>query len=346
MMKRFGSQFIQNLIIIVRNHFHWIILLTLATIIVIYHIFPESYESKTTTYFYDASPDKAMESFLIDYGMADYIGFESVDALTAFIGSNRNYIGVVYDVEEEQRTVTLIHNGKPDAKTHNLWKLATEMIMLYEQGELSNMSFQTVALETDPYKMTLKDLLLPIMESFEVMILGFMLVAVAMFQEKEEGSIRAYRVSPGGVWSYILSKAGVWVFLSLIYGTIAIMATHGFDVNWIGLIALIIVGSYFMTVLGMCVAVFFDNMSEWFFIAVTILVINMLPQVSLANPAFSPEWIRILPSYPVMFAVKDALFGTGEVSTIWRTVGLLTAEGVGISLIAYLLIKYKMMKAA
>ena len=44
-----------------------------------------------------------------------------------------------------------------------------------------------------------------------------MLVAVMIFQEKQEDSIRAYRISPGTVAGYILSKTLVFIVLSIVY---------------------------------------------------------------------------------------------------------------------------------
>ncbi len=52
-----------------------------------------------------------------------------------------------------------------------------------------------------------------------------------------------------------------------------------------------------------------------------------LPMISFFIPGFSPLYLRILPTYPILFALKDALFrGTSSVgfSSMW----LILLEGV------------------
>ena len=176
----------------------------------------------------------------------------------------------------------------------------------------------------------------------EVLVLGFLFVAVFIFQEKSEGSIRAYRVSPGGTATYILAKTLVFMALGVVYGLGLVTAAMGFSVNYGALLLLIVLGVNLYTFLGISVAVFFRNISEWFFTGVLLLAINMAPLASLMFPMFSPRWLTWLPSYPVVFGLSEALFPSGR--SILPLAGLLAVENVLAYTLCYVLTRQKLMK--
>jgi len=66
------------------------------------------------------------------------------------------------------------------------------------------------------------------------------------------------------------------------------------------------------TFLGLAVAVFFNNISEWLFIGIALLMINMAPVISYGWPSFAPSWLTLLPSYPIIFGLREILFPTGR----------------------------------
>jgi hypothetical protein len=61
---------------------------------------------------------------------------------------------------------------------------------------------------------------------------------------------------------------------------------------------------------------------------VALLVLNMLPCLSFALPSFSPAWIRLIPSYHLLFATRDVLFGTPDparLGSVFLLFGLLAS---------------------
>ena len=147
----------------------------------------------------------------------------------------------------------------------------------------------------------LRSALLPTMMAFEVVILGFLFIAVTVFQEKEEGVIRAYRVSPATTLGFCLNKVLLWTAISTIYGLILSLATANFGINYLQLAALLITASFFYSSLGLIIAVFFRNLSDWFIPGVGVLVVNMLPLLGLAvdsgNGSDSPLWMQMIPGF-------------------------------------------------
>ena len=193
-------------------------------------------------------------------------------------------------------------------------------------------------------KTSLRDLFLPILMSFEVVILGFLFVAITMFQEKEDGVVRAYRISPSSSATYAFSKILAWTAISCAYGLIFTAATRFRGINYSHLLILIFASSFLMTSLGMLIAVFFNSISDWFFPGVSILVVNMLPQIALGNPSFNPMWLRIIPGYHMAFGFKD-IFSPGNSSAIQIGVfsGLFIA-GLILFVFAVLAVNAKLMK--
>ncbi len=130
--------------------------------------------------------------------------------------------------------------------------------------------------------------MIPIFMSFEVVLLGFLIGAVLIFQSKQEGTIRAYRVSPGGTLIFILSKVLLYDVISLIYGLVVSLIAFGTSPNYLQLSLLIIGSSTLMTLLGLAIAVFFTNISEWFFAGATLMIVATLPMLVLFHAGLLP----------------------------------------------------------
>lgn len=149
---------------------------------------------------------------------------------------------------------------------------------------------------------------IPVFIAFEVAILGFLLIAVFVFQEKQEGTIRAYRVSPGTISTYILSKVLIFTLVSLVYGLVIVLAGWTLKPDWLRVLGLTLITSGMMTLLGLGFSSWFSNLSGWFFPGLAMLVLNILPIFSYLYPAFDPGWIRWIPSYGILFALEESLF--------------------------------------
>jgi len=85
---------------------------------------------------------------------------------------------------------------------------------------------------------------------------------------------------------------------------------------WWALIAVAIVSFVFLKVkvggfslIGLAFSSLFKDLSSWFFSMVLLLSINMLPVISFSEPSFSPLWMILIPSYPMLFAFERILFG-------------------------------------
>ncbi|HPM71746.1 MAG TPA: hypothetical protein PLE25_02175 [Spirochaetales bacterium] len=174
-------------------------------------------------------------------------------------------------------------------------------VTVVERGPESN------AAEPDQ---SLADSLVLALLVFEVLVLGFLFVAVGLFQELGEGSLRAYRLSPGGQLRWMAARYALWVGASLAYAT-AFLASSFVWPGWqslAGLLAVTALGSLVMTALGLTIAVFSGGMSGWFIPAVGILMVNMAP-MGLADGYPVAYWLT--PGGAALAGYRS-LFGMGR----------------------------------
>lgn len=154
----------------------------------------------------------------------------------------------------------------------------------------------------------------PVFICFEALIVGFILGGALMLSEKEEGTIRALRISPMGVDRYLISKTLLFSIIGTLYALLIAFFCVGFGFSVLRFILLSFFGAAVFSLIGLAFTTFFRDMSSWFFSMALLLSINMLPVVAYSEPSFSPFWLRVIPSYSMIFAYEKVLFQTGGVS--------------------------------
>jgi ABC-2 type transport system permease protein/fluoroquinolone transport system permease protein len=213
------------------------------------------------------------------------------------------------------------------------------------RGETPPSQFDVQLLRPAAEPVPLNLSILPVALVFEVVLLGFTFGAVMIFQEKQEGVNRAYRVSPGTTLDYIGAKNLLFIAMSLIYGTLLLLVAFGLEADYGRILLLVVLTSSAMTLVGLAIAVFFNNISEWFFVGVGVLIINMLPVFSYSIPTFAPRWLTVIPSYPVLFGAREILFSTGRTGFMSPLVLQLVLFNVVAFVLCYVAVERKLMKA-
>jgi len=244
----------------------------------------------------------------------------------------------------EKARFIIIHQGTESVEILNVLDATIEETMNIIRGKSETIGHRVEYIRDKTNPIPFNKNMIPIMIVTEAVMLGFLLIAVMVFQEKEEGSVRAYRVSPGRTMEYILSKVTVNVLLALVYGSLVVIFTMGFNVNYLGLLSIILLSSLLMTLVGLSVSVFFKNLQQFLFIGVFILALAGMPVASYMNPSFSPSFMTWLPAYPVLFGIREALFPTGKVGFITSLNLVLGIESLVFFLISYWAVRKKLMK--
>lgn len=166
--------------------------------------------------------------------------------------------------------------------------------------------------------------MVPIILMFIVGFMGLFTMISLIGQERTDQTIRAYKVTPSSLLTLLLSKHLMLLTVGIITFSIVFLPTVGFSGYLQALLVIlptILIGS----AIGVMLGSFFDNpMSAvgWVFL---FMIVFGLPGVSLFAPVFSPDWLKIIPSYYTLFGLDAAIFPDGYSNSLWISVGILFA---------------------
>lgn len=343
-MKRFSSLFVQDFMITIRNAFFYILVGLVVIILALVIFLPEQIDVRSSEFVYDASQEKVLETALLDAGMdAENIMGSEVEMLAALEESKKG-IGIVFHGDLEKPAFTVYTEGSVAEENLNIVYAVLETMIAGLRGELPAEEIDVQLLREPSDPIPLNQNIVPIFLVFDAALLGYLISAVLIFQEKEEGTLRALRVTAMTPWHYILSKTALYTLMGLAYGALPVLAARGLAANYLHLAVIVALYSILMTLVGITIAVFFQNMSEWFFGGVLVLIVFLLPSFSYAIPSFAPQWVTWIPTYAVIFAVRDAMFFPGTAGGVWLSAVLLLAEIVVMLVLCYFAVSRKLLR--
>jgi ABC-2 type transport system permease protein/fluoroquinolone transport system permease protein len=345
-MKRLFSSIAVELTVLYRNHFVWIMLGITALMVLAFYLIPKDMKSSGEKWrFCFVDPAPAMERLLLDRGLPLEFIQPTTNDLAEAIATNRGETGIVVNVRGGKPVFTILHYDALPESSRRLVELTLDSIWsLSEEGWIVDAPpYEVRSMLSDAGNIPLNRFMLPVLIVFEVMTLGFLFSAVLLFQEKREGSLKAFRVSPAGTLAYLLTKLVVWTAISTVYGALLILATVGWKIEYFYVLPLVAFGSGMMTLFGLGTAAFFDNISQWMFAGIGILIVNMIPQIAFVNPTLRGRWFEIFPSHTMLVSVRDILLyrnvaGAGRADLI---VGI---EFAVVCIAAFVVIDRKLMK--
>ncbi len=249
----------------------------------------------------------------------------------------------VLDAVKKGGAVGFIRNGESISLVHpGLSQKAQNALMKTIFGESSGMNIKINRIRESPMRIPENIRLTPVFICFEALVSGFLMAGILLLEEKEEGTIKACRISPAGTVEYVTAKVLLFSILGTVYSILMAVMIAGFGFNWGGFILLAFLSGALFTLLGLSITVFFKDMSSWFSISILVLTINILTMFSFSSPSFSPGWIRLIPSYPILFAFEDLLFGGGR--GIAEAVLTVFAEVVVLYVITCILIRKRLLQ--
>ncbi len=240
-------------------------------------------------------------------------------------------IGFVFDED----SLTIVHPGYSE-KSLNVYVL--ELM----HGDPAPVQVESLNAEAKEIPFNL--LFTPVFIAFEALMVGFILGGALMLAEKQDGTVRVLRVSPFSVPRYIVSKTLLFSLIGTLYASLICLLTVGISVNWAIFLPLSFFGTAVFTMIGLAYTSPFRDMSGWFFSMVVLLSVNMLPVISYSSPAFTPFWMRLIPSYPMLMVYRAAMFG-GSVDWVYTVVAL-GAWGIVSYLLARIFVAKKHLKGA
>ena len=290
---------------------------------------PEYFEPKVTVYAHldlEGPYQAAAEESLTQEGY-DIILLPSREEVETELANDRGSVGLAVGLEDGRIVYDYILQGYEDEKFRNIIKTSIESGFAAEMPGYENVTTVTT-LEGNVEKLSDRLNMLPVFLALNAAFMGLFIIASYIFLDKEEGTIRAFAVTPAKVWHYLLGKVGVMLVTGLLSGLIAAAFIAGLKAHYLHLTLLLIATNVFGSALGLFIASFFNTMTKamgWLYMSIIVLA---FAAVSYYNPAFSPLIIRILPSYPMLFAFRETLYEAGNLGYIYANVLGFTLAGV------------------
>lgn len=342
MMKRLAGLFKKDTKIAYRNFFFGIVVLSAALLIVVTNFFiPEKINTDAKIiYYYEGGNEQSLVPLLkFLENKAGNLRVDSKEEIAQKMEKDRNTIGMVIKQVNNSPSIEFVMQGYESEKTKRALEISMKAVL--DAGKAGSTNIKTVVLKDAAGDMDIPFNLwiIPVMILSEPVMLGFILIAVLAFMEKEEGTTKSYLVSPGRVPEYLGSKIILMVILGLMSTFLITSFTVGFNVNWPMLLLIVTVGSIFGSTLGLLIASFFNSLSKSMVWLVIISMILSLTQVSYFMPSFAPLYLTIVPTYGMLFALKEAIFPSGNPGIIYQT--LFTTGITSIVLYLLCIVSYK-----
>lgn len=271
---------------LVANALFWIICVMLVVIIVF------------VNFVIPAEP--AAQNFsLITYNTGLPSDAESREALLSAVKGG-DAVGIAGNPDG---TITVVHTGlskkSAEALVYTLFARDRQAVKL----KLLNENLEAV-----PWNKRL----IPVFICCEAMLIGFILGGALLLSEKESRTICALRISPMGTDRYLLAKTLLFSIIGTLYSLLIAVFTAGFGFAFFPFILLSFLASALFSMIGVAFACFFKEMGSWFFALILLLAVVMLPIAGYVIPSFSPAWMKLFPSYGIIFAYEAILFDVGR----------------------------------
>ncbi len=281
---------IQDFKRLMTNALFWVITATLVLIIVLINLaLPKNISEE----------DYHILIYQTDHYADQAISVSSEEELRQKVKEN----GTIGLLGNDDGSITVLNPGLSEKTVHAI------ITMLYRSSNIDiNIERLNESNKTIPFNKRMT----PVFICFEALIIGFILGGVLLLSEKEEGTIRAMRIAPIGVDKYLISKTGLFSIIAVLYSFLMALFCIGFNFPVLSFALLSFFGAAIFSLIGLAFTTFFKDMSSWFFSMALLLSINMLPVVAYSEPSFSPLWLRVIPSYSMIFAYENILFGMGR----------------------------------
>jgi hypothetical protein len=318
MVRRLLSLTAKDLRLITRSHFLTVVLgLAVLYALVVHFLLPADITTKPGVVLWDTTQAGAFERMYLAAGGERVIVVASEAAfLEAMETANRIGIKVIPQADNAALPgrIEVTYQGHEGPKVRRLLEatLRAQAAGVMAGGFEGHPVYTTMTLRdagtgaapAPPLNMAT----LPVLVLSEAAMIGLLLAAALLFSEKEEGTLRAYRVTPGGLLEYILAKALAMAVLGLAFTVLLTILTVGVGVNWLALLTTVFLGAVLMTMIALLAASAFQNLNQFMFTAVVMNILFAIPALAYFMPSFSPALLQALPTYPLVFALREAFF--------------------------------------
>jgi ABC-2 type transport system permease protein/fluoroquinolone transport system permease protein len=342
MVKRLLALLKQDSVLAFRSGYVYVILiLVLIYGALILFAIPKEYKVGVKEMVYD-STDGQFSDYLKDFNQNNVM--KSEEEMYKVLKENSNSLAMVFSGSMQNPKVKIIYQGTENIKSLKLLEASIDESIRRYRDEPAKAVYKKTFLREEGVKIPFNKSLLPVFLATEVVMFGFFIIAVMVFQEKRSGTIKAYRAAPGGAIEYTLSKTIVNIGMALIFGILFVILIMGISVNWASYLIIVIFGSALMTLLGIWISTYFRDLESFIFVGFGVNAIIGLPIISYFFPAFYLKIFDLIPSYAVIFGIREILFPTGKTGFISSIIFTLFIEIIVVGTLAIIGVRKNLLK--
>lgn len=329
MLKRILTLMKKDIKLVTRNWYLFIsIFVAVLFSLLVNFVIPENLSFEPRVFILDESEGMALHAMAVDLASKDNgTMVKTRQALEENVKESRTSLGMVLKGTLEDPDAEFVLHGYENSKSKALLRL--EMDDYY--GKITkniDVPIKQIGSMRKTYEVTFNHSLLPMFLLMEPVLMGLFFIATLMLFEKSEGTVEAYAVSPGKTFEYLFSKITIMFLLGLVSMYFVTFTTVGLRAN-LGLMLLIALsGSFFGSSLGLFITSFFDRLSKAMVWIIFVSLLLSAPFASYYLPSFSPLLIRMMPTYSLLFALKETIYQTGQTDIVYKAVGLSFMTGM------------------
>jgi hypothetical protein len=317
-------------------YFYMEFVFALIFVAVMVFLVPKQFESTMKVYAsldLPASMERMVQGMLAEDERYTVQVLESSGEVKNRLSEDRSAVGLIVEQKEGKITYNYVLQGFEGEKVKNILETTIRAGMASRLPQYRDVT-EVKTLKEKSEILSDRLNILPVFLTMNAAFMGLFIIAAYVFLDKGEGTIRAFAVTPGRVWQYLASKVGVILVTGVISGLISVIPIAGAKAHYPHLIVLVICTNLFGSAFGLFIASFFDTLQKamgWLYFAIVILA---AASVSYFMPSFNPLIIRILPSYPMLFAFRETLLAKGNAGYIYTVAGSFLAAGIIVFLIS------------
>lgn len=335
------NTFLRDLKVSYRTYYIYIeFIMALIIVAVLLFVVPENMSSTTKLFLH---VDDTVDAEIILQSMesdksTQVTLLDSREAVVEAMEKDRASQGAVISGRDQGIGYEIILQGYESEKIRNI--LENIFITGFKKEHPDFVDTTTVrVLDENAERLSDRTSYMPLLLMLNSAFMGLFIVAAYVFMDKEEGTIKALTVTPVSIKDYLLSKVGVMLFTGLMTGLLTTVLVVGRDANYFYLTLILAASNFFGTALGLFIASFYDSIIKSMGALYIVIMTMAFAGISYFMPSFSPLVIRLLPSYPLLFAFREVFLRRPDAGFIMSTVGIFLIMGIGLFILAVM--RYK-----
>lgn len=175
---------------------------------------------------------------------------------------------------------------------------------------------QNVRFLKSPETLGIRESFIPLVVVMMNGLMGILVLIAYISVDKTNGLIKAYGVSPVKISHYLWSKMLVVLTTSLLSTIVITVPIMRAQPNYPLFLLSVVSITLLSCTIGLMVASFFKDVTSSFGLVVGVMVLLALPALTYILPSFSPTWVKLLPSYYMLEAVKETLLTMTDTSFV------------------------------